>query len=232
VGSVAVERVFDGLILVGLLALGVAWGGFSGATTVGGASLARVTTLAVLVFVSALLAAFWIVHWPGPALRMAHAVIERLLPHRWATRVVAVVEGLLEGLGALKSPKRFVLIIIWSVVLWLCNAASFWLGFVAMGLDLPPSAPLLLLGLIAFAVAIPSSPGFFGPFEAITRATLALYSVEPVRAVSFAVAYHIAVFLPITMLGLWSLSRAHLHIADLKTAGGAGGATEAAGPRP
>ena len=232
VGSVAVERVFDGLILVGLLALGVAWGGFSGATTVGGASLARVTTLGVLVFISALLAGFWIVHWPGPALRMAHAVIERLLPRRWATRVFAVVEGLLEGLGALKSPRRFALVILWSAVLWLCNAASFALGFVAMGLDLPPSAPLLLLGLIAFGVAIPSSPGFFGPFEAITRATLALYGVEPVRAVSFAVAYHIAVFLPITILGLWSLSRAHLHLADLKKAGGDAEAAGASESRP
>jgi uncharacterized protein (TIRG00374 family) len=231
VGSIAVERVFDGLILVGLLGLGVAWGGF-GATTVGGAPLARVTTLAVFAFLSALLAAFWIVHWPGPALRIAHAVIGRLLPRRWAARVFAVVEGLLEGLGALKSPRRFALVIMWSAVLWLCNAASFGLGFVAMGLDLPPSAPLLLLGLIAFGVAIPSSPGFFGPFEAITRATLALYGVAPVRAVSFAVAYHIAVFLPITILGLWSLSRAHLHLADLKKAGGAAGAASASESQP
>jgi hypothetical protein len=40
------------------------------------------------------------------------------------------------------------------------------------------------------------------------------------------VAYHLAVFLPISVLGLWSLSRAHLHLADLKTAAGGG---EAAG---
>ena len=104
----------------------------------------------------------------------------------------------------------------------------------AFRLPVPPSAALLLLGLVAFGVAIPSSPGFFGPFEAVTRATLALYGVTAAPAVSYAVAYHLAVFLPITALGLWSLSRAHLHLAELKVgetaaADAAGAAAAAAG---
>jgi hypothetical protein len=226
VGSVAVERVFDGLILVGLLAAGIAWGGFARETSVGGMSLARLAMVAVLIFVPALLAALWMVHWPGPALRIARGAMERLMPRRWAARLISILEGLLGGLDALKSPRRFVLVTVWSVVLWVTSAASYWMGFIALGLDVPPSAALLLQGLIAFGVAIPSSPGFFGPFEAVTRATLGLYRVEPVQAVSFAVAYHLAVFLPISVLGLWSLSRAHLHLADLKTAAGGG---EAAG---
>lgn len=217
VGSVAVERVFDGLILVGLLAAGIAWGGFASETSVGGVPLARVATVAVALFVPALLAAFWMVHWPGPALRIARGVMERLMPRRWATRLLGLVEGLLAGLDALKSPRRFLLVTVWSVILWVVSAASYWLGFVALGLDVPPSAALLLQGLIAFGVAIPSSPGFFGPFEAVTRATLGLYGVDAVQGVSFAVAYHLAVFLPISVLGLWSLSRAHLHLADLKS---------------
>jgi uncharacterized membrane protein YbhN (UPF0104 family) len=69
---------------------------------------------------------------------------------------------------------------------------------------------------VAFGVAIPSSPGFFGPFEALVRVTLALYAVPAAAAVSFAVAFHLAAFLPITLLGLWSLSRARLHMADLR----------------
>ncbi len=228
VGSIAVERVFDGLILVGLLAVGIGWGGFARETSVGGVSLTRLATVAAVIFVPALLAAFWVVHRPGPALRLAQGVTERLMPHPWAARLLGILEGLLEGLDALKDFRRFVLITVWSVVVWVVSAASYWLGFIALGLDVPPSAALLLQGLISFGVAIPSSPGFFGPFEAVTRATLGLYGVEAVQGVSFAVAYHIAVFLPISALGLWSLSRAHLHLADLKsgrndTDGGGGG---------
>jgi hypothetical protein len=37
-------------------------------------------------------------------------------------------------------------------------------------------------------------------------------------AVSLAVGYHLTTFLPITLLGMWSLTRAHVHLADLRTA--------------
>jgi glycosyltransferase 2 family protein len=214
-GSVAVERVFDGLVLVALLATGTALGGFAHGVAVGGVALARLATVATLAFVSALGCAFWLVHWPAPALRVARWSAERVMPRRWAARVVGILEGLLGGLDALKSPQRFALVVVWSFVLWLVSAASYWLACIALGLQVPASAALLLQGLIAFGVAIPSSPGFFGPFEAVTRATLGLYGVAATQAVTYAVAYHLAVFVPISLLGLWSLSRAHVHLADL-----------------
>src|SRR2546426_2531804 len=42
---------------------------------------------------------------------------------------------------------------------------------------------LLLQGIIGFGVALPSSPGFVGVFEAATRATLAVYGIGATRAV-------------------------------------------------
>ena len=107
-------------------------------------------------------------------------------------------------------------VIAWSLAVWCTYAASFWLCFLAFDIAVPWSAPLLLQGLIGFGVAIPSSPGFFGPFEAVTRATLALYGVDAGKAVSYAVAYHLGTFVPISALGLWSLSRTHLRLADFK----------------
>ena len=104
----------------------------------------------------------------------------------------------------------------WSFAVWLLSSASFWLAFSAFDIEVPWSAALLLQCLISFGVAIPSSPGFFGPFEAVTRVTLALYGIEAGSAVSYAVGYHLSTFVPITVLGIWSLSRAHLHLADLR----------------
>ena len=80
---------------------------------------------------------------------------------------------------------------------------------------MPWSAALLLQSLLAFGVAVQFSPGFFGQFEAICRVTLVLYAVGTGPAVSFAFGFHLGGFIPITLLGLWSLSRAHLHLADL-----------------
>ena len=62
---------------------------------------------------------------------------------------------------------------------------------------------------------MPAAPGFWGVWEAVTLLTLGLYGIPDDRSASFAVAYHIGTFIPITVLGLWSLSRAHLAFGDL-----------------
>src|SRR5439155_394373 len=84
-----------------------------------------------------------------------------------------------------------------------------------LGLPVPPEGAFLLQGVIGFGVALPSSPGFVGVFEAATRVTLAIYGIDATRAVSYAVAYHLSTFVPITLLGLYSLSRLRLHLAEL-----------------
>lgn len=219
----------DGIALVSLLTLGIWAGGFASETTVGGVGLTQVAQGAGALFGTLLLLALVVVHWPRLTVAAVRAVSRRLLPGRWAVRTVQTFEGLLAGLDALKSPLRFTTVIGWSFVVWLVASGSYWLAFFAFDTDVPWSAALVLQGLIAFGVALPSSPGFFGPFEAVCRVTLALYGVGASEAVSYAVGYHVATFLPITLLGIWSLSRAHLHLADLKRAGADVEETGAAG---
>ena len=141
-----------------------------------------------------------------------------LLPARHADRVAHVAGGLVAGLEVLKSPGRFLAVVAWSLVLWLVNAASFAVCFRAFGLPLPAEGAFLLQGIIGFGVALPSSPGFIGVFEAATRGTLAIYGIDATRAVSYAVAYHVGTFFPITLLGLYSLSRMRLHLTELRAA--------------
>ncbi|MBI4502540.1 MAG: flippase-like domain-containing protein [Gemmatimonadetes bacterium] len=214
--SLAVERIMDGIAMVALMTLAIVTGGFAGGVKVGGISLVGITGTAAILFALALATAVAVVHQPAMALGLARRVFARILPARFADRAIGFVEGLLAGLDALRSAPRFVAVIAWSLAVWCTYAASFWLCFRAFNIAVPWSAPLLLQGLIGFGVAVPSSPGFFGPFEAVTRATLALYGVDAGRAVSYAVAYHLGTFVPISLLGLWSLSRSHLHLADFK----------------
>lgn len=229
--SLAVERVLDGLTLVVLLTVAIWAGGFAPGTAVGGVTLGGVARGAGVLFATMLLAALLFVHWPSPALGMVRAVADRTLPAGWSRRLVGFVEGTLSGLDALKSPGRFALVVFWSFAVWSAAAGSFLLAFLAFGIDIQWTAALLLQALIAFGVAIPASPGFFGVFEAVSRVSLSLYGVPAERAVSYAVGYHITTFLPITLLGMASLGRVHLHFADLRAAeaaGSSGAAREAA----
>lgn len=216
VASVAVERIFDGVVLLALLVLGLGAGGFGGQTTIAGVPVARFTTWSALVFGGLLVAALVVVAVPALTLRIARSVTRAALPDRWAHRATDLIEGLLDGLSALRAPRRFAVVVWWSVVLWTTNAASFWLVFRAFGLSLSWGPALVLQGVIAFGVAVPSTPGFFGLFEGATRAALTLYAVPATVAVSLAVGYHVCGFVPITLLGLWSLWRANLQLSDLR----------------
>jgi uncharacterized protein (TIRG00374 family) len=216
IASIAVERIMDGIAIVALMFVAIAAGAFSPSATIGGVSIIRITSGAAVFLGVALVGAVIVVRRPVRGIQLARAVFKRVLPAALAEKAVRAVEGMLAGLDALRSPARLAAVAIWSLAVWLTYAVSFVLCFVAFGIEIHWTAAFTLQGLISFGVSIPSTPGFFGPFEAATRAGLALYGVGPGQAVSYAVAYHLGTFLPISVLGLWSLSRAHLHLADLR----------------
>ncbi len=232
IGSIAVERVFDGLIVVLLLALVVATFDFPGAVTIGGTSVAALALWIGGLFVLFLALLFFLVHAPGRALRPVGALLHAVLPAMLAEFVLRITRSFIEGLTVLRSPRAFARVVIWSLAVWLINAAAFYAGFLAFHLGrLPFTAALLLQGIVAVGVALPSSPGFFGLFEASSKAALGLYRVPASSAVSFAVGTHLGWFVPITVIGLFYLARSGLSFHDITRAEpGEGNGARDAGP--
>jgi hypothetical protein len=216
--SIGVERVFDGLMMLALMAAAIAAPSFPRQATVGGTPLSRVAAGAALLFGALLIVAFIVALYPRPWLALLERIAHAVLPERAALKVDAVAEGVVAGLAALRSVGRFAAVVGWSLALWLVNAAAFALCFRAFHLAVPPEGALLLQGLIGFGVAIPSAPGFWGVFEYATRITLQFYGIGATLALAYAFAFHLAGFIPITLLGLDALSRAHLHLGDLRRA--------------
>jgi glycosyltransferase 2 family protein len=127
-------------------------------------------------------------------------------PHA-AGRLVDLIEGVRQGLVVLRAPGRLILVVFWSFVLWLVNALAFYVGFASFDIPVSYFGALLMQGLLVLGISIPSTPGFFGPFEAVIVAVLALYGVPSSAAFTYAISFHITSFIPITLLGLWSLTR-------------------------
>lgn len=216
--SQVVERAFDGLVLAAFVALVLVLPGDAAEGGGAGSALVRRTAwIGGLVFAAGMAGLWLVARFPDAMLRLYGATLGRLLSPDLTERGLAVVESFLEGLGALHDAGIFVRTALWSVVVWVATGASIWLGFLAFGITEPGFVGALFLqGLIGFAVALPSSPGFFGPFEAAARLGLGLFAVEATRVVSFAVSYHVLSFIPITLLGLWYLRRLGLRWADVE----------------
>jgi glycosyltransferase 2 family protein len=218
IGSIAVERVFDGLIIVMLLALAIATFPVAGGAAVRGTTISSIAVWTGGLFILLLGFLFFLVHAPRETLAWLARIVRRILPQRAAEFVVRMTRSFIEGLTVLRSPLDFARVVAWSFAVWLINAAAFYAAFVAFHLGpLPLTTPLLLQGIVAVGVAIPASPGFIGVFEGTAVFALGLYGVARTPAASMALGTHIGWFLPITAIGLWYLARSGLTLRDITT---------------
>lgn len=214
--SLVVERVFDGLVIAFFLFLAMAFPGFLGEGAQTGTTVRNLALGGAAIFGGALVALGLLVRKPQASLRIFEGAAGRLLPGDWGERATRTLAGFIEGLGAVHDAWLFVRAVAWSVALWLCLAASVWLGLLAFDIGDPGfTGALLVQSVIAFAVALPSSPGFFGPFEAGARVSLGVYGIDPTSIASFAMGYHVLTFIPVTLLGLWYLNRLGLRWSEV-----------------
>jgi uncharacterized protein (TIRG00374 family) len=212
-GSLVVERIFDGITVVLFLLVALAWPGFpqvtgrdfGGIAAWMGAAFAGITLLLLAMVVR-----------PHASVALFERTVARVLPRSVRRPVVDALDAFLEGLGAIRDWRLVLQVAAWSLVIWAVAAVGMWVGILAFGIEVPLVAAFFLQSVIALAVALPSAPGFFGVFEAAARIGLVqVWGVASSPAVAFAIGFHLAGFLPITVIGLYYLWRLGLSWRDV-----------------
>lgn len=215
--SLAVERIFDGLTVLGFMGLALLASDLPPDVAIGGVPVAHAAQVAGAMVTVALLGAILVVAFPLAAERL----VRRVLPAgALADRVVRLIEGLRQGLSALRSPALLAGVVFWSLVIWFLNAYAFYAGFKAFGISVDLLGAFLLQGILILGISVQLTPGYVGQFEAAIVAALTLYGVPNDLASSYAIAFHGASFLPIVLLGAWSLARTPVALADLRRQSG------------
>jgi uncharacterized protein (TIRG00374 family) len=214
--TLVIERLLDGLVLVALLFAAMAAPGFPSGAEVAGLDLQSVALTLALIMGVVGIALFLAVARPSLATRIAYFVRDHL-PERLKQPFIETMRSFATGLAVLRSARLFVISLLLAVGQWLFLALSYWVGFRAFGMtEIPFSGAVFLQSLISLAVAIPSSPGFFGPFEAAARVGLGLWDVSSDRAISFAIGYHIGGFLPVVLIGVYYVWVLNLRWSDVR----------------
>ena len=208
--TIVIERIFDGFTLLVFL--------------VGGLSFLQPSR--TLLWAAGLMCVLYagvlgglVVLRTGRGLGLLTGALDRL-PGRLAGPARRLLESFRAGLDVLSDVRALLLTALLSIVIWVVNAAGVEATFRAFTLDLPPYASFLLLGTIAVALVLPSAPGYVGPFQAGTVQGLAMVGVARDTALSLSIVYHLANYIPITVVGLAYLSALNLTLGELRTAGG------------
>jgi uncharacterized protein (TIRG00374 family) len=204
-GTVILERVIDSAVF--LLLVGVIVGVYGLRLGAGGVAVGvplLVVLSAPMAFVLALR------FWPAPAVRLSGAVL-RPVSEPLAARIQDAVRSFAEGLGAISRGGHLFWIAFHTVVIWLVvSPLPFWAGIASLDLDLgtpmrTAAATYVLLTAVGIAVAIPSAPGFFGPYHLACRAALTRFGVPEAQALAVGTLVHAIFWITVTALGLWVL---------------------------
>ena len=223
-GTVAVERVYDGLTLLAVAALSgpalLLLGRFDAqASGLGDAALALVAfTVAIFVLALAFLTLAASPRFQGLIQRALGLVPLRLRP-----RVAGFVGRFLQGLLVLNSPRKHLAVFVLSLPVWLLEGAMYFLVIYAFGIQHSfPSVGVLVLAAALLtatsnlATALPTSIGGIGPFEVVAQQTLVALGVGASEAAAYAGFLHlVALWLPVNLAGLALLWKQNLSLGRL-----------------
>jgi len=145
-------------------------------------------------------------------------VLLRPFPEHIKEQDILFLDSLASGLEIVKDGRSLFMVSIYSILNWLVSALPIYIITVSFGFMLPFSSSLLILILLAFAVSVPSSPGYVGPFHAAVYLGLGFYGIGKEEAIGMAIVMHLAQFVPLVLLGLLLLWVEKISFGNIKGA--------------
>jgi glycosyltransferase 2 family protein len=211
--TVIVERIFDGVVMLMFVFLNlnelVRLSGDAG--VIAGLSIQTVTVGGTAVFGAALLVFLLAAMFPHQSLGLYHRFGAPLLPGRVRAKVSGMVESFLTGLESLRSPVNIFMVFVTSVVIWLLETGKYWFVMHAFNFSVSFFALMLMNGIVNLATTLPAAPGYVGTFDAPGIAVLTAYGVPGAIAASYTLVLHVALWVPITLVGAYFMTREGLN---------------------
>jgi uncharacterized protein (TIRG00374 family) len=158
-------------------------------------------------FFGALLIFLLVAMFPGPALIFVTMLTNRFIPFRYRERVLDITQKFLDGLKALRSPRDALMVFLTSLVIWLLETVKYWFVMHAFPFQVSFFTLMLMNGIGNLVTTIPSAPGYIGTFDASGIAVLSAFGVEKTLAAVYTVVLHVALWFPITVVGLYYLAK-------------------------
>ncbi|HDD56156.1 MAG TPA: flippase-like domain-containing protein [Chloroflexi bacterium] len=205
--TIIVERIFDGVVMLGFVFLNL-----PRLATLTGTSgfIGNIQTLAIwgsVAFLGALAAFMLAAMFPTRAEKMSTKLIQIFLPERFREKVQEVICKFMAGLESLRSPYEAVMVLLTSVVIWLLETGKYWFVMQAFDFQVSFFALMLMNGIVNLATTIPSAPGYVGTFDAPGIAVLSAFGVDQGVAAGYTLVLHAALWFPITLLGGYYMLR-------------------------
>lgn len=209
--TIIIERIFDGVVMLAFVFINLpelanltSDSGFAG-------DIRTVALLGTLLFIGALLIFLIAAMYPERTAQVITWLVEHLLPQHYRQKTLDLSKRFMEGLDFMRSPREVLMVFFTSVIIWLLETGKYWFVMHAFPFQVSFFALMLMNGIVNLATTIPSAPGYVGTFDAPGIAVLEAYGIEKTLAAAYTLVLHVALWLPITLLGLYYMTREGIH---------------------
>jgi hypothetical protein len=209
--TVIVERVYDGVVMLAFVFVNLA-------------ELSRLTNVPIelfgmtfgvqplaiggsIVFFGALAVFLLAAMFPQVTERLVGWGVQRFVPEKIRGKFLDISGRFLGGLESLRSPVEALMVFFTSVVIWLLETGKYWFVMHAFGFEVSFFTLMLMNGIVNLATTLPGAPGYVGTFDAPGIETLVAYGVARGVATGYTIVLHIALWVPITVLGGYYLAK-------------------------
>jgi uncharacterized protein (TIRG00374 family) len=209
--TIIVERIFDGVVMLAFIFVNLT-------------ELSHVTNVSIEVwhwtitiedlalwgsvaFFGALAVFLLAAMFPTITAKVGQWAINRFLPERLRVKTSELMHKFLDGLASLRSPLHILMVFFTSVMIWLLETAKYWFVMHAFNFSVSFFALMLMNGVVNLATTLPAAPGYVGTFDAPGIAVLEAYGIEKAVATGYTLVLHVALWLPITLLGAYFMAR-------------------------
>lgn len=212
--TIIVERIFDGVVMLAFVFVNLPeLAKLTGASGFVG-NIQQVALIGTGVFFGALMVFLLAAMFPQVTARIGQWMIERIAPKSTHEKISGVMNKFLDGLASLRSPFNVLMVFLTSVIIWLLETGKYWFVMHAFDFNVSFFALMLMNGIVNLATTIPSAPGYVGTFDAPGIAVLTAYGVDQATAAGYTLTLHVALWLPITLLGAYFMAREGLKWSD------------------
>ncbi|NDJ52835.1 MAG: flippase-like domain-containing protein, partial [Chloroflexi bacterium] len=132
--------------------------------------------------------------------------------------LLGIADRFMDGLASLRSPADMLMVLVTSIAIWLTETGKYWFVMHAFDFEVSFFVLMLMTAVVNLATTLPSSPGYIGTFHEPGIEILKAFGVPENIAGAYTVVLHAALWLPITLLGIFYMFRQGVRWRDFRQA--------------
>lgn len=209
--TVLIERIFDGLTMLLFVFLALPFAPLP-------VFYRNMVGLMTMIFLVATAVFVWAAVRPERLAGIYRWFSQRLLPERVRPAVDDIYDRFMLGIRSLASGRDVLMIFATSVLIWLIETVKYWFVMHAFSFTVSFLVLMLVNGMVNLATTLPSAPGYIGTFDVPGILILEAFGIDKSLAAGYIFTLHVALWVPVTLLGGYYFIRQHLRWSDFSSA--------------